>query len=290
MKLGLQIIEFNWPGGPQRLAGQLRDVAVAAEQSGLSSLWVMDHFFQMPGMPGGAPEPMVECYTTLGFLAAATTTIELGPLVGGVIYRYPGILVKAATTLNVLSNGRSWFTIGAGWYEREAVGLGVPFPPLRDRFALVEDTLRLARQMWSDAAGTPFEGSTITVPEPLNNPPAVRPRILVGGEGEKRTLRLVAEYADACNLFAGPARQWPEHVPAIRHKLAVLDGHCADVGRDPATIERTALGTVDFTTDSDEDVVRGAAALAEAGIDHLIVNMPPGHDTAAVHRLGALPR
>lgn len=288
MKIGLQVIEFAWPGGPASIPGTLRDVAVAAEDSGYRSIWVMDHFFQMPGF-GGPTAPMLECYCTLGYLAAATQRIELGPLVGGVVYRYPGVLVKTATTLNVLSGGRSWLGLGAAWYQEEAAGLGVPFPSTTERYTLLEDTLKLARHMWSDTAGAPFQGATVTAAQPHNTPPAIRPRILVGGQGERRTLRLVAQYADACNLYAGDtaADFTGPGLARMRRGVEVLHGHCADVGRDPAAIEVTALATVRLDDTGVDDLRRLRDDTAELGVQHLILNLSRGWDVAAVRRIGA---
>ncbi|HET6317714.1 MAG TPA: TIGR03560 family F420-dependent LLM class oxidoreductase, partial [Chloroflexota bacterium] len=201
MKLGLQVPRFQWAGGPAEIAPKLAQIARAAEEAGFSSLWVMDHLFQI-GSVGNADEPMLESYTTLGFLAAQTQRIELGTLVTAVSYRSPGLLVKQVSTLDVLSGGRAWLGLGAGWYEREARGLGLSFPRRKDRFAQLEETLKIARRMF-DGNTDPIYGKQFNLAEPLNAPlPLRRPRILVGGGGELRTLRLVARYADACNLFA----------------------------------------------------------------------------------------
>jgi F420-dependent oxidoreductase-like protein len=193
----------------------------------------MDHWFQMEQM-APATDPMLEGYTGLGFLAGQTRRVELGLLVTGVTYRHPGLLAKTVTTLDVLSGGRAMLGIGAAWYEREHRALGVPFPPVAERFQRLEETLQVCRQMWSDDDG-PYTGThyqlaeTLCVPQPVRRP---HPRILIGGSGEKKTLRLVAQYADACNLFDTGA-------DGVRHKLEVLERHCADVGRDPAEIERS---------------------------------------------------
>src|SRR5215468_9297984 len=237
MRLGLQIPNFTWPGGSAALAGRLRAIAEAADAGGFASLWVMDHFFQIPPV-GPAETDMLEGYAALSFLAAVPKRVRLGTLVTGVTYRHPGVLVKTVSTLDVLSGGRAYFGIGAAWFEREHLGLGVPFPPLRERFERLEEALLVAKQMWSGKVG-PFAGrhmrlaETLCVPQPLSRP---HPPILIGGMGEKKTLRLVAQYADACNLFAyaGPAE--------VGRKLDVLRRHCDAVGRDFATIERTTLG------------------------------------------------
>lgn len=236
MKLGLHIVNFTLPGGAERLAPMLSGVAAAAEEVGISHISVMDHFFQLE-MLGGAELDMLEAYTVMGFLAAHTRTIQLGLLVGGVTYRHPGLLAKTITTLDMLSGGRALLGLGAAWYEREHKGLGVPFPPLGERFDRLEETVQICLQMWSDDNG-PYRGrfyqldETRNVPQSLHRP---HPPILIGGGGERRTLRLVARYADACNLFPteGPS--------SIAHKLDILRRHCATEGRDYNTIEKTML-------------------------------------------------
>jgi F420-dependent oxidoreductase-like protein len=233
MKVGLQIPNFTWPGGPAELASTLGRIARTAEDAGFDSVWVMDHFFQIPFV-GAAEMEMMESYTTLGYLAGQTSRAGLGTMVTGVTYRYPGILIKQVTTLDVLSGGRAWLGIGAAWFDREHAGLGVPFPPLKERFERLEDALRIAHQMWSDDNG-PFAGKHYQLSETINVPQAIqRPRILIGGGGEKKTLRLVAKYADACNIFA----QSPEFV---KHKLDVLREHCEREGRNYDDIEKTVL-------------------------------------------------
>jgi F420-dependent oxidoreductase-like protein len=233
MKVGLQIPNFTWPGGPAELASTLGRIARTAEDAGFDSVWVMDHFFQIPFV-GAAEMEMMESYTTLGYLAGQTSRAGLGAMVTGVTYRHPGILIKQVTTLDVLSGGRAWLGIGAAWFDREHAGLGVPFPPLKERFERLEDALRIAHQMWSDDNG-PFAGKLYQLSETINVPQAIqRPRILIGGGGEKKTLRLVAKYADACNIFA----QSPEFV---KHKLDVLREHCEREGRNYDDIEKTVL-------------------------------------------------
>jgi len=203
MKLGLQIPSFTWPGGAEQIPSKLVRIGQAAEEAGFTSLWVMDHFFQIE-MIGKADEPMLEGYSVLNCLASATRRIRLGTLVTGVIYRYPGILIKTVTTLDVLSGGRAYFGVGTGWYEHEAKALGVPFPPLKERFERLEETVQIALQMWSGKIQS-YDGKhyhlaqTLNVPQPLSKP---HPPIMIGGAGEKRTLPLVAKYADACNLYA----------------------------------------------------------------------------------------
>jgi F420-dependent oxidoreductase-like protein len=272
MRIGLGVDRFDVPGELATIGLAVAETARQAEEAGFASLWVMDHFFQIPHL-GPADDPMLEGYATLAFLAAATSRIALGTLVAGVMYRHPGVLLKTATTLDVLAGGRSYFGIGAGWYEREHLALGVPFPPLRERFERLEQTLQIALRMWSGDTG-PFEGGhdhlaeTLCRPRPLSRP---HPPILIGGGGEKKTLRLVARYGDACNIFA--------HDPGyVRHKLDVLRGHCEAEGRDCAAIEKTAAlrlsragGERSVTPDAAIDQL---GRLAELGIDHAIFSLP----------------
>ncbi|HEY7736265.1 MAG TPA: TIGR03560 family F420-dependent LLM class oxidoreductase [Candidatus Limnocylindrales bacterium] len=277
MKVGLQLPSFSFPGWPASIGPTLVEIAQAAEAGGLASLWLMDHLFQLPPDTGwgGPDEPMLEAYTTLGFLARSTSTIELGPMVAGIVHRHPGVLIKTATTLDVLSGGRSWFAVGASWYEREAHGLGVPYPPRRERFDLLEDTLQLAHRMWADDR-RPFEGRTIRLDEPINVPPPVarpRPRIMVGGGGERRTLRLVARYADACNILVPDPGE-------SRRKIEVLKRHCDEIGRPFEEIETTSLVEIDLRPGRmiARDVVDALSVQAAEGIAHVIVNLPEVHD------------
>ena len=281
MKLGLQIVRFDWPGSPASIRARLADLAGAAEEAGFSSLWVMDHFFQISWL-GRVADPMLEAYTTLGFLAAVTQRIHLGVLVAGIVYRHPGILIKTATTLDVLSGGRSYFGIGAAWYEREARGLGVPFPPVRTRFEQLEETLQVLHQMWSGKVSA-YRGSHLHLAEPLSQPPPLtrpHPSILIGGEGERRTLRLVAQYGDACNLFAGSGTR------RVRHKLDVLRRHCDAVGRDYDTIERTALGHMEGGSKAAANLVERCRSLAQAGIQHYIVSLMGLEDPRWLEKIG----
>ena len=275
MRLGLQVNRFDFPGGTAAIGPSLVATAKRAEAVGFASLWVMDHFFQIPPI-GAAEEPMLEGYAALAFAAAVTERISLGTMVTGVTYRHPGVLIKTVTTLDVLSGGRAYLGIGAGWFEREHAGLGVPFPPLGERFERLEETLQLARQMWSGEVG-PFAGKhyqlaeTLCRPLPLSRP---HPRILIGGGGEQKTLRLVARYADACNLFAHDLDQ-------VRHKLEVLRGHCETEGRPYEAIEKTTLGGLPrISRNGGDGTVTPAAAidrlgrLAELGIDQHLFGMP----------------
>ena len=266
MRLGIHVSSFPAPHAPT-----LRDTARAADEGGAATLTLMDHWFQMEQL-GGPAEPMLDGYTALGFAAAHTSRIELGLLVTGVTYRHPGLLAKTVATLDVLSGGRAMLGIGAAWYEREHLGLGVPFPPLAERFVRLEETLQICRQMWSEDDG-PYDGEhyrlaeTLCLPQPLHPP-----RVLIGGSGEKKTLRLVAQYADACNLFGtGPDE--------VAHKLSVLDRHCADVGRDPAAVQRTVITGGDPLADLD-GFLRTASAYADLGVEQVWVG-PAGHEPAA---------
>src|SRR5215831_2835899 len=233
MRVGLQIPRFHWAGGPPRMAETLAAIARTADDAGVASIWLIDHFFQI-GSVGKAEEEMLEAYTTLGFLAAHTRRARLGTLVTGVHYRHPGVLIKQVTTLDVLSQGRAWLGIGAGWYERESRGLGVPFPSRAERFQRLEETLKIARAMWSGGRVDPIYGKHFQLAEPINSPPPVtqpHPPIMVGGGGEHKTLRFVAKYADACNLFTryGPGE--------LAWKLEVLRGYCEEYGRAFETID-----------------------------------------------------
>ena len=283
MKLGLQIPSFTWPGRPTDLAPTLARMGQAAEEAGFESLWVMDHFFQIE-MIGKPEEPMLEGYSALHFLAAVTKRIRLGTLVSGVIYRYPGILVKTVTSLDVISGGRAYFGLGAGWYEREAIGLGVPFPPLKERFERLEETLQIALQMWSGKVAS-YSGKHYRLAETLNSPQPIakpHPPILIGGAGEKRTLPLVAKYGDACNLYAF------ESLQTVRAKLDVLRQNCDAIGRPYEDIERTAIGRLDLghSATSAQQAIEYCRSVSDAGIDHLIVSMPNDHEITPIELMG----
>jgi F420-dependent oxidoreductase-like protein len=285
VRLGLQLPSFSYPGGTPEIRGRLTQIAHAAEAAQLESLWVMDHLFQLPADTGwgGPEEPMLEAYSTLGFLAGVTSGIRLGALVGCALFREPALLVKAATTVDVLSGGRLTFGIGAGWYEREARGLGIPFPDRRERFARLEETVEIATRLWSDDR-SPYAGAFATLPEPIIRPqPLSRPRppIMIGGNGERRTLRLVARYADACNFLVLEPDE-------VRHKLEVLRRHCDAIGRDVAEIEITNLVEVDLRDGrmTGDDILGIVRAQADAGVQHLIVNMPDVWDLRHLERIG----
>jgi F420-dependent oxidoreductase-like protein len=285
MKLAIHFPNFTLPGEPATLAGILSDTARAADEGGCETMTLMDHWFQME-QRAPATDPMLEGYTSLGFLAGQTTNLKLGLLVTGVTYRHPGLLAKIIATLDVLSEGRAFLGIGAAWYEREHLALGVPYPPIAQRFEMLEEALQICRQMWSDDEG-PFEGvhyqlaETICRPRPIQTP---RPPILIGGAGEQKTLRLVAQYADACNLFGGD-------LETIRHKLEVLDRHCETLERDPAEIQRTMISEAPALDDID-GFLRSMEGYAALGIEQIWVS-PPGDDPAGYVRdftAAAVPR
>ena len=282
MKVGLQISSFTWPGGPEAIGPTLARIARQADDVGFDSIWVMDHFFQIRGV-GAIDEPMLEGWTALGFLAANTERARLGLMVGGIHYRLPGLWVKAATTLDVLSGGRAWLGIGAAWNETESRALGFPFPPLGERFEMLEETLRFAHAMWDGERGTEgaFEGRHYQATRLLNVPQSIsRPRvpIMIGGGGEKKTLRLVAQYADASNVFGGPV--------AIAHKFEVIREHCAAVGRDPDEIERTTLQNVNLAHQTPSQIVDRFGELSDAGAQHVIFSVANVHDLAHLETIG----
>ena len=261
MKLGLHVPNFTWPNGPSALGRDLKTIATTAEEAGFDRLSVMDHVWQIE-MIGPPDHEMLESYTTLGFLAAATSRIKLLTLVTGVVYRDPGLLAKEVTTLDVVSGGRAWLGIGAAWNSEEAKGLGLFFPPTAERFARLEEALQICLQMWSDS-DAPFDGRyyhlarTLNVPQALSKP---HPPILIGGSGEKKTLRLVAKYAQACNLFIGQD---------LAHKLDVLRAHCEDVSRDYDEIEKTVGFRFDVGDNGErvEETIEEIAGLAKQGFD-----------------------
>jgi alkanesulfonate monooxygenase len=237
VKLGLHVSDFTWPGGPPQLRADLTRIAQVAEAAGFDRLSVMDHVWQI-GVIGPPEHEMLEAYTTLGFLAGCTERIDLMTLVTAVVYREPGLLAKIITTLDVLSGGRAWLGIGAAWNEEEARGLGLPFPPTAERFERLDEALQICLEMW-DEADRPFHGKHYHLARTLNVPPALRrphPPILIGGSGERKTLRLVAKYAQACNLFPGPD---------LNRKLDVLRAHCEREGRDYDDIQKTVLFNFD---------------------------------------------
>jgi F420-dependent oxidoreductase-like protein len=287
MKVGLQIPSFTWPGGPEAIAPTLARIGRDADDAGFDSIWVMDHFFQIRGV-GRPEEPMLEGWTALGFLAANTRRARLGLMVGGVHYRLPGLWVKAATTLDVLSGGRAWLGIGAAWNEDESRGLGFPFPPLGERFEMLEETLRFTHEMWQGERGSEhaFDGRHYQATRLLNSPQAIsrpHPPIMIGGGGEQKTLRLVAQYADGCNVFGDG--------PRIHHKYEVLREHCERIGRNPDEIERSTLQTIRVTLEGEaresaQQAIDRFGELADAGAQHVIFNIPGIADPAAIETIG----
>jgi F420-dependent oxidoreductase-like protein len=263
VRIGLHIADFTWPGGPTRLAEDLTRIAVSAEDLGFARISVMDHVFQI-GVIGPPEHEMLEAYTTLGYLAARTKKVELLAWVTAVVYRDPGLLAKIMTTLDVLSNGRAWLGIGAAWNEEEARGLGLFFPPTAERFERLEETLQIYRQMCSEDDG-PYRGKHYTLERTLNSPQSIQrphPPILIGGGGERKTLRLVAQYAQACNLFGGPQ---------LEHKLDVLRQRCAEAGRDYDAIEKTVMMPLDPGPNGEhvDELLRTLEQVANLGVAHV---------------------
>lgn len=283
MKVGLQIPSYTWPGGGPAIGPTLARIVETADTVGLDSLWVMDHFYQIRSM-GPAEEPMLEGWTTLGYMAAHTKRATLGLMVGGVHYRQAGLWAKAATTLDVLSGGRGYLGIGAAWNEQESHGLGFPMPPLGTRFEMLEETLQICLAMWQGERGTeaPFDGRHYQAERLLNSPQAIsrpHPKILIGGGGEQKTLRLVARYADACNIFGGPAQ--------LGHKFEVLKQRCTEEGRPFEQIERSTLQTVDLGRETPAQVVDRFGELARVGVQHVVFNMVGVSDPANLERIGS---
>jgi F420-dependent oxidoreductase-like protein len=279
MNIGLHVSDFTWPGGPRAIASDLARIATAAEEQGFAKLSVMDHVWQI-GQIGPPEHEMLEPYTTLGFLAARTERIQLLVWVTAVVYREPGLLAKAVTTLDVLSGGRAWLGIGAAWNEPEARGLGLPFPPTAERFERLEEALQICLQMWSDD-DNPYTGKHYRLERTLNSPQSLtrpHPPILIGGSGERKTLRLVAQYAQACNLVAGPE---------LEHKLDVLRQHCEAVGRSYDEIDKTVIGPLDPGPGGENvgDLIDSMRRLAALGVTHYHGSVP---DAASVKRIELL--
>ncbi len=285
MRIGLQYVAFAWPQGSAGIASRVADIARAVDDAGFASLWVEDHFFQIPAQ-GPADDPMLESYATLGHLAALTERVRLGVLVSGNTYRNPGLLVKCATTVDVLSRGRAYLGVGTGWLRREHVGLGFPLPSVAERFERLEETLRIARQMWSPDDG-PFTGKhyrlaeTLCVPAPVSKP---HPPILVGGMGERKTLRLVARYADACNFYVVDRGS---DAVALCAKLDVLRRRCDEVGRPFDEIERTLLLGTSLAQrgETASELVAALREFARAGFQHAILMLTPGRELELVDAL-----
>jgi alkanesulfonate monooxygenase len=280
VELGVHLPNLTYPDGAPALGRDLARIAIAAEDAGFTKLSVMDHLFQI-GVVGPPELDMLEAYTTLGYLAAHTKRIQLLAWVTAVVYREPGLLAKTVTTLDVLSGGRAWLGIGAAWYEEEAAGLGLPFPPTSERFERLEEALQIFIQMCSEDDG-PYEGKhyhlgrTLNVPQSLQRP---HPPILIGGGGEKKTLRLVAKYAQACNLFDSPE---------LEHKLDVLRERCSEVGRDYDEIEKTVMTQLDVGANGEkaEELVERLRRLAALGVQHVHGRVPDVESIAPLAFMG----
>ena len=289
MKIGLQISSFTWPGGDAGIGETLAGIVRTADDAGFDSIWVMDHFLQI-GSVGKPEEPMLEGTTALGFMAAHSKRARLGLMVGGIHYRGAGLWIKSATTLDVLSGGRAWFGIGAAWNEQESRAWGFPMPPLGERFEMLEETLQLAHSAWRGERGSraAFDGEHYQASDPLNSPQALtkpHPPILIGGGGERRTLKLVARYADACNVFGTDPDQ-------LRHKYDVLRRHCDSGGRDYDSIEKTLLTQVSITPDgarrtlTPDRLVERLGRTADVGAQHAIFSLRDVTDLSRIELIG----
>jgi F420-dependent oxidoreductase-like protein len=272
MYVGLQIPSFKYPGGTAAIRPKLKEIVTTAEASGFYSLWVMDHYYQIKGLFGEAyTDPMMESYTTLGYFAGLTEKAYLGVLVTGIIYRHPSVLMKMVNTLDILSGGRAYLGIGAAWYEEEAKGYGIPYPSTSERFEQLEDNLKLAKALWNSDEIS-FEGKHFSAPAVTNNPRPLsnpHPRIMIGGTGPNKTLRMVAQYADACNIGDWVGRE------NMQKAIDTLKAQCESLGRDYDTIEKTALCTVHLSGDDTvESILNRIKDLSEMGFTHVIFNMP----------------
>ncbi|MBN8579843.1 MAG: TIGR03560 family F420-dependent LLM class oxidoreductase [Anaerolineae bacterium] len=272
MHIGLQIPSFKAPGGTVDIRPKLKEIITTAEDAGFYSLWVMDHYYQIKGLFGEAyTDPMLEAYTTLGYFAGLTEKAKLGVLVTGVIYRHPAVLMKMVNTLDVLSGGRAYFGIGAAWYEDEANGNGIPYPSTSERFEKLEDSLKLAKALWNSDE-TSFAGKHFSAPAITNNPRPLslpHPRIMIGGTGPNKTMRMVAQYADACNIGDWVGKE------NMQTALDALKRHCETLGRDYDSIEKTCLGTVNLSAkDTVSSVMSRINELSAMGFTHVIFNMP----------------
>lgn len=284
MHAGIHLWNYTHDGGPSALASLVADTATAAEAGGFDQFTVMDHWFQMEAT-GDPAQPMLEAYTTLGYVAAKTSRMRIGPLVVGVTYRHPGLLAKIATTLDVLSAGRSVLGIGAAWYEREHDALGVPYPPLKERFERLEEAIQVIEQMWSDDTG-PYEGTHYRLGGTLNSPATVsapHPPLMIGGRGERKTLRIAAQYAQIVNLTASDPDE-------VEHLLGVLRGHCDRLGTDYDAIEKQVMMT--RADPSSPEFLPAIERYARAGVDLVVLGVRPGHQVESVEELAehVLPR
>ena len=278
MQIGLQIPHFR-PSTPGTMRGWLKATLQIVDQGGFDSIWVMDHFFQLGGWLGKPENEMIEGYTTLGFFAGLTENVKIGLLVGGVIYRHPALVIKMVSTLDVLSGGRAYFGIGAAWYERETISLGMRFPPTKQRFELLEEILQIGKHMWAGDTSA-YQGKHFQLPYPVNNPQPLskpHPPILIGGMGPKKTLRFVAQYGDACNFFGGSEQS------VLIERLEILRRHCQDAGRPYHQIEKTVLQTADLVTGRAQDVINRGRQLQDLGFEHLIFNIKGEYTPEALH-------
>jgi F420-dependent oxidoreductase-like protein len=285
MHIGLQIPSFKYPGGTAAIRPKLKEIVTTAEAAGFHSIWVMDHYYQINNLFGEAyTDPMMESYTMLGYLAGLTEKAYLGVMVTGVVYRLPSVLLKMVNTLDIVSGGRAYLGIGAAWYQEEAEGFGVPYPSTSERFEWLEDTLQLAHSLW-DGDETNFTGKRFSAPKMTNNPRPLsqpHPRILIGGSGPNKTLRMTAQYADACNLFEAYGRD------KLQEILATLKGHCERLGRNYDDIEKTTLGTAHLTAGKDtvEGIMARLKLLSELGVTHAIFNMPNVYEITPLEVFG----
>jgi F420-dependent oxidoreductase-like protein len=305
LKVGLHIGKFDWAGSPRNIGKKLTEIAQKADEVGFESIWVMDHVFQLGTQFGTIHGPetavMLEGNSVIAYLAALTKKIKLGVQVTCNFFRNPALLIKILTTIDVLSEGRSYLGIGAGWFEREARGYGYKFPSLKERFERLEETLQIAKHMWSGNTNV-FEGKFLTLTEPINVPHPLskpHPPILIGGAGEKRTLRLVAKYGDACNIVLGTTLQeagvlarenitWDHQVERLMHKYNVLKQHCDDIGRSYEEIEKTATTYIKLAPDAmnSSEIIQICKKLADVGCQHLIFNMPNVDDITPLEIMG----
>ena len=302
MKIGLQIPRFHWPGNSEDIGVKLAEIGKTADQSGFYSLWVMDHFFQVEQGYGAYDEPMLEAYATLSYMAAVTERIKLGTMATSSLYRHPGVLVKTVTTLDVVSGGRAILGIGAGWYRRESEGLGIKFPASLDEYVgRFKENILIARHMWSDDR-SPFIGKYYRLNEPVCRPQPIskpHPPILIAGGGEKKTLRFVARYGDACNFHLGAhpkLKGYPEsaydsyqtRIERLTHKMNVLRGHCKRENRDYGEIEVTLLAPLEISDDglTPDEVIEMCEELAGIGVDQIIFNMPNDHEIVPIEVIG----
>lgn len=284
MRIGLQIPSFKYPGGTSAIRPKLKEIVTRAEESGFYSLWVMDHYYQIKGLFGeDYTDPMLEAYTTLGYLAGLTEKATLGVLVTGAIYRHPSVLMKMVNTLDIVSGGRAYLGIGAAWYEEEAKGFGIPYPATSERFEYLEDTLKLAKALWAGDE-TAFSGKHFSAPAITNNPRPLsqpHPRIMIGGTGPNKTLRMVAQYADACNIG-----DWVG-IENMQKALDTLKKHCDDLGRDYATVEKTSLCTVNLSgKDTVQSTLRRIKEFSAMGFSHAIFNMPDVYKITSLETFG----